>query len=215
MLGTGTAQTQGRTQQKIQKKLSRCHPFGSLTFRQAEEHTQSALMQITNYIQFINLQFSSRKNFFLIYLFYLFYFFGCIRSLLLRGLSLVAASGGYSSLWCVGFSLRWLLLLWSTGSRRVGFSSCGLWAQQLWHTGLVAPRHVRYSQTGARTRGKGILNHCATREAPRHFMIYTLLNLLRWSILVNVPCEPEKKHFLLYIYLYILRYNSHTKNSPF
>ena len=23
--------------------------------------------------------------------------------------SLVAASGGYSSLWCVGFSLRWLL----------------------------------------------------------------------------------------------------------
>ena len=45
-----------------------------------------------------------------------------------RGLSLVAASGGYSSLWCTGFSLRWLLLLWSTGSRCVGFSSCGLWA---------------------------------------------------------------------------------------
>ena len=42
-----------------------------------------------------------------------------------RGLSLVAASGGYSSLWCAGFSLWWLLLLWSTGSRHVGFSSCG------------------------------------------------------------------------------------------
>ena len=40
-------------------------------------------------------------------------------------LSLVAASGSYSWLWCVGFSLRWLLLLWSTGSRHVGFSSCG------------------------------------------------------------------------------------------
>ena len=39
------------------------------------------------------------------------------------GLSLVAANGGYSSLQCVGFSLRWLLLLWSTG-----FSSCGSWA---------------------------------------------------------------------------------------
>ena len=37
-----------------------------------------------------------------------------------RGLSLVAASGGYSSLWCMGFSLQWLLLSWSTGSRRVG-----------------------------------------------------------------------------------------------
>ena len=39
--------------------------------------------------------------------------------------SLVAASGGYSSLQCAGFSLRWLLLLRSTGSRRTGFSSCG------------------------------------------------------------------------------------------
>ena len=42
-----------------------------------------------------------------------------------RRLSLVAASGGYSSLWCAGFSLWWLLLLRSTGSRRAGFSSCG------------------------------------------------------------------------------------------
>ena len=40
-----------------------------------------------------------------------------------HGLSLVAASGGYSSVWY--FSLRWLLLLWSTGSRHAGFSSCG------------------------------------------------------------------------------------------
>ena len=46
-----------------------------------------------------------------------------------RGLSLVAVSGGYSSLRCEGFSLRWLLLLWSMGSRRTGFSSCGTWAQ--------------------------------------------------------------------------------------
>ena len=43
-------------------------------------------------------------------------------------LSLVEASGGYSSLRCMGFSLRWLLLLWSTGFRRAGFSSCGSWA---------------------------------------------------------------------------------------
>ena len=41
-----------------------------------------------------------------------------------RRLSLVAASGGYSLLWCVGFSLQWLLL-WSTGSRCVGFSNFG------------------------------------------------------------------------------------------
>ena len=41
------------------------------------------------------------------------------------GLSLVAATGAYTSFWCVGFTLRWLLLLRSTDSRRVGFSSCG------------------------------------------------------------------------------------------
>ena len=44
------------------------------------------------------------------------------------GLSLVAASGGYSSLPCAGFSLWWLLLLWSTDSRQASFSSWGLQA---------------------------------------------------------------------------------------
>ena len=42
-----------------------------------------------------------------------------------RGLSLVVASGGYSSLWCVSFPLLWLLLLQSMGSRHMGFRSCG------------------------------------------------------------------------------------------
>ena len=46
-----------------------------------------------------------------------------------QGLSLVEVSGGYSSLRCAGFSLWWLLLLRSTGSRHVGLSSCGVWAQ--------------------------------------------------------------------------------------
>ena len=111
------------------------------------------------------------------------FIFGCIGSLLLSaGLSLVVASRGYSLLRCVGFSLRWLLLLQSTGSRHMGFSSCGtqaqqLWltgsraqAQQLWRTGLVATRHVGSSRTRARTRvpciTSRILNHRATREAP-------------------------------------------------
>ena len=30
---------------------------------------------------------------------------------------LVAVSGGHFLLWCKGFSLRWLVLLWSTGSK--------------------------------------------------------------------------------------------------
>ena len=57
------------------------------------------------------------------------FIFGCVgSSLLCAGFSLVVASGGYSLLRCAGFSLRWLLLLWSTGSRHTGFSSCGAWA---------------------------------------------------------------------------------------
>ena len=40
-----------------------------------------------------------------------------------RGLSLIAARRGYSSLRCAGFSWQWLLLLRSTGSRHTGFSS--------------------------------------------------------------------------------------------
>ena len=55
-----------------------------------------------------------------------------------RGLSLVVASGDYSSLWCVGFSLQWLLSLQSTGSRFAGFSRCGMQAQQLWLAGSRA-----------------------------------------------------------------------------
>ena len=46
-----------------------------------------------------------------------------------HGLSLVVASRGYSSLWCAGFSLWWLLLLRSTGSRVCRLHSCGTRAQ--------------------------------------------------------------------------------------
>ena len=97
-------------------------------------------------------------------------------------LSLVAASGGYSSLRCAGFSLWWLFLLQSMGSRHAGFSSFGTWAQQLWLagsraqaqqlwcTGLVVPWHVVSSWTRARTcvpcTGRQILNHCAISKVP-------------------------------------------------
>ena len=125
--------------------------------------------------------------FFKLYLF-IYYFWGlCWVFVAVRGLSLVVVSRGYSSLWCAGFSLQWLLLLWRMGFRHVGFSSCGmraqqLWlagsraqAQQLWHTGLVALWHVGSSQIRARTRvpciGRRILNLCATREVPAYMYL--------------------------------------------
>ena len=83
---------------------------------------------------------------------------------------LVLKSGGYFLV-----ALCRLLLLRSTGSRLVSFSSCGTWVQQLQpqgsrvlaqymgSTGLVAPRHVGSSWTRDRTRvsrmGRRILYH--------------------------------------------------------
>ena len=61
-------------------------------------------------------------TFFYFYFFniFIYFIFGCIESSLLRVLSLVVVSRGYSSLRCAGFSLRWLLLLQSMGPRHVG-----------------------------------------------------------------------------------------------
>ena len=48
------------------------------------------------------------------------YFWLCWVFVSVRGLSLVAASGGHSSSRCTGLSLSQPLLLWSRGSRRTG-----------------------------------------------------------------------------------------------
>ena len=67
---------------------------------------------------------------FLIYinLFYFIYFWLHWVFVAACGFSLAVVSGGHSSLRCAGFSLWWLLLLRSTGSRCAGFNSRGSWA---------------------------------------------------------------------------------------
>ena len=85
-----------------------------------------------------------------------------------HGLSLVAVSRGCASLLCVGSSLRWLLSLWSTGSRHADFSSFSLWAQWLWPMRLAAPQHVASSRTRDQTHvpciDRWIVIYCPTRE---------------------------------------------------
>ena len=72
------------------------------------------------------IKYATSFYFFHYYLKYLFiYFWLCWVFVPALRLSLVAVSGGYSSLRCMGFSLQWPLLLQSTGSRCAGFSSCG------------------------------------------------------------------------------------------
>ena len=55
-----------------------------------------------------------------IFIYLFFYLWLCWVFVSVRGLSLVAASGGHSSSWCAGLSLLRSLLLRSTGSRRTG-----------------------------------------------------------------------------------------------
>ena len=64
------------------------------------------------------------------------FIFGCVGSSLPCRLPLVAASRGCSLVTGLGFSLRWLLLLKSMGSRARGLNS------------LVAPWHVGSSRIG-------------------------------------------------------------------
>ena len=62
--------------------------------------------------------------FFNTFILFIYYFWLHWVFVAVHGPSLVAASRGYSSLQCAGFSLQWLLLLWSTDSRHVGFRNC-------------------------------------------------------------------------------------------
>ena len=161
-------------------------------------------------------------NFLKINLFFNFWL--CWVFVAVHGLSLVMASGGYSSLQCAGFSLQQLLLLRSTGSRHTGFSSCGtrdqqLWlvssraqAQQLGHTGLIAPWHVGSSRTRARTHvpciGRRILNHCATSGAS---VIFKLLKFVSaWHIKrFDVCCIDYRAQIetILFFFFKIISFN--------
>ena len=110
-----------------------------------------------------------RSTLYLFLYFYLF-IFDCIGSLLLCNPS--CGTRGLSGS---------LSLLWSTSSRTRRLGGCGsrALAQQLWHTGSVAPRHVGSSQTRDQTcvssTGRQFLNHWTTREVP----IKTLISILQ------------------------------------
>ena len=126
----------------------------------------SSAFEVDSFFFFLSLVFFF-FNFYTLFI-YLF-IFGCVGS----------------SFLCVGF--LYLRRVGATlhhsarASHGCGLSCCSLsccgaqapnvQAQYLWLTGLVAPQHVGSSQTRARTRvpctGRQILNHCATREAPR------------------------------------------------
>ena len=99
-----------------------------------------------------------RLFYFHVYLFI--YFWLCWVFVSVRGLSLVAASGGHSSLRCAGLSLSWPLLLRSTGSRRAGSvvvahgpscsAACGIFPDQ---GSNPCPLHCQADSQPLRHRG--------------------------------------------------------------
>ena len=90
----------------------------------------------------------------------------------------------------MGFSLWWLFLVWSTGSR-----ACRL--QYLCPMGLVAPRHVKSSWTRDRTCvpciGWQILNHRTTQGSLKKILL-KLIALVSLYCLKNVASIIKKSH---------------------
>jgi len=112
-----------------------------------------------------------RSHFFLTSIYHFIYFWLLLVFVVARGLSLVAASGGYSSLGalashCGGFSCCRVVAQ--------GLIRCGSWALEragLSPEGSVAPPYVESSWSRDGTHvfciGRWILIHCATRIVPR------------------------------------------------
>ena len=99
---------------------------------------------------------------------FIYLFLAALGLVAARGLSLVAESGGYSSLRCEGFSLRWLLLLRSTGSRHKGFSSSGTWAQllrRMWDIPRPGLEPVSPALAG------GFLTTATPGKSPKHLFL--------------------------------------------
>ena len=98
-----------------------------------------------------------------IYLFV--HFWLCWVFVSVRGLSLVAASGGHSSSQCAGLSRSWPLLLRSTGSRRAGSvvvahwsscsAACGIFPDQ---GSNPCPLHWQADSQPLRHQGSPLVN---------------------------------------------------------
>ena len=99
--------------------------------------------------------------------------------------------------------------LWGMQDSVVGLVGSRAQAQQLWHTGLVAPQHVGSSQTRDRTHvcciDRQILYHWATREA-LFFSIYvpTILIYTYPQVVLDSILFLEVKFFFLYLQIALI-----------
>ena len=127
----------------------------------------------------------------------------------MRGLSLVAASGGHSSSRCAGLSLSWPLLLWSTSSRCAGSvvvahgpscsAACGIFPDQ--GPNPCCPHWQADSQP---LRHQGSLQNSFIKYSHHALYLYSLsflksvLSLLGLLHLESVPEVPRINLFGLH-----------------
>ena len=97
--------------------------------------TERSIIWFIHTMIFLNSIQKEKKNSSRVFLFFVLFWLHWVF-VAARRLSLVVVSGGYSLLRCAGFSLQWLLLLRSMGSRLTGFRSCSTWASAVVARGL-------------------------------------------------------------------------------
>ena len=113
----------------------------------------------------------------------------------MRGLSLLAASGGHSSSRCAGLSLSWPLLLQSTGSRFAGSvvvahgpscsTACGIFLDQ---GSNPCPLHWQADSQPLRHRGSPSL-HFNTQM----ILMHTELKELTFHMIINALCKANSR----------------------
>ena len=124
------------------------------------------------------------------------FIFVCAGSSLLRWLSLLVASEGYSlgteASHCGGFSY--------CGAQALGhrdFSSCGTFAQQSWHRGLLAPRHAISSQVRDQTVSPALAGGFLSTEPPGKSLEATLDSFFKlYSCLFFFFLNLQTFHYL-------------------
>ena len=145
------------------------------------------------------------------------YFWLCFIFVSLHGLSLVVVSRGHSLVWCTSFSLQWFLLFWSTGSRRMGFSSCGSWALEhrlsSWAHELSCAVTGGISQTRDWTSipciGRWILIFCTREVWPCSFYFNKYLDHIQLCY-----TDPNRQFLLVSLGWYGLMSSTTTTRVP-
>ena len=102
-------------------------------------------------------------------------------------------------------SLHWLLLSQSTGFGYPGFGSCSVWAQQLQHTGLVDPKHMKSSRPGIEPVSPALVGRFLTTRPPGKplliaFLLRCFLRTRYLCVLLNL-CAVDSNLYKTFVSL--------------